>query len=342
MSREAGSTCQLGESAGMILSILREQAGEPLSGEDISRRLKVSRSAIWKQIKNLRELGYEISAEPSRGYRLLSSPDRLIPPELSAGLNVRRLGREIICLDEAVSTNAVAFRLAEDGAVEGCTVIADCQTSGKGRLGRVWVSPPGVNLYCSVIVRPPLQPMAAPQLTFLSVVAVARTIEQVTGLSPRIKWPNDILLSGKKVAGLLNEMSAETDKVNFVVLGIGVNLNMRADQFPPELRHPATSTLIETGKGVSRVVFARRLLQELDSIYSLFLEEGYAPVRREWLERSRLAGEQVTVTDNGTIQSGVVTGIDEYGALLLKSPSGAIIQILSGDVTIGGASAACN
>lgn len=342
MTRNTGSELPVGGSCEKILSLLRGSSGAALSGEEISREMKVSRSAVWKQIKALRGLGYDITAEPSKGYRLLSAPDRLILSEIAVGLHVSRLGSKIVCLDETVSTNAVAFRLAEDGAAEGCAVIADCQTGGKGRMGRIWASPPGVNLYCSVIVRPPLQPMAAPQLTFLSVVAVARSIESLTGLTPRIKWPNDILLNGKKVAGLLNEMSAETDKVNFVVLGIGVNLNMRADQFPDDLRHPATSTLLETGRSVSRVVFARTLLHELDAIYGLFLAEGYAPVRKEWLEISRLDGEQVTVTDNGVVQSGIVVGIDEYGALLLETAAGKVVQILSGDVTIGGASAAGN
>jgi len=222
--------------------------------------------------------------------------------------------------------------MAEDGAEEGSVVIADSQTGGKGRLGRNWSSPAGVNLYCSVILRPPIQPVAAPQLTFLSVIAVARAIEQLLPIQPRIKWPNDILVAGKKVAGLLNEMSAETDKVNFVILGIGVNLNMTQEQFPDDLRHPATSLFIETGVKVDRTCFARVLLQELDSLYATFLLEGYAPARREWLERSRLAGAMVTVTDNNVVRSGRVTGIDEYGALLLDSGE----QILSGDVVIGG------
>lgn len=339
MTRTAHPCCGSGDS---VLSLLRESGGVPLSGEEMSRVLNVSRSAVWKQINALREMGYHIVAQQSKGYMLISSPDRLILSEISAGLKVDRLGREIVCLSETVSTNAVAYKMAEDGAPEGSCVIADCQTRGKGRLGRVWVSPPGVNLYCSVIVRPPIQPMAAPQLTFLSVVAVARAIEKLTGLSPRIKWPNDLLLNNKKVAGLLNEMSAETDKVNFVVLGIGVNLNMTLDQFPDDLRHPATSTLIETGRSVNRVAFAQTLIRELDSIYGIFLEKGYTPVRKEWLERSRLEGVQVTVTDNGAVQTGTAVGIDEYGALLLETAEGKRVQILSGDVAIGGAGAAGN
>lgn len=181
-----------------------------------------------------------------------------------------------------------------------------------------------------MILRPDIKPVAAPQLTFLSAVAVARAIERLSDLKPRIKWPNDILVDGKKVAGLLNEMSAETDKVNFVVLGIGVNINMRAEQFPADLRHPATSVFLETGKTVSRTAFTRVLLEELDDLYRQFVNEGYAPVRKEWLEKSRLEGAVVTVTDNGSSRSGRVRGIDEYGALILENGE----QILSGDVVI--------
>ncbi len=274
-------------SADRILSILYETDAPFISGEELSRTLDVSRSAVWKQIKALRALGFEISAEPSRGYRLISSPDRLHAASVAHLLESERIGKKIISLQDTVSTNAVAFRMAEDGAEEGGVIIAERQTGGKGRLGRNWASPAGVNLYCSVILRPPIQPVAAPQLTFLSVIAVARAIEQLTPLKARIKWPNDILINGKKVAGLLNEMSAETDKVNFVILGIGVNLNMTQEQFPGDLRHPATSLFIENGVKADRTGFTRVMLHELDSLYSAFLAEGYAPARREWLERNR-------------------------------------------------------
>jgi BirA family biotin operon repressor/biotin-[acetyl-CoA-carboxylase] ligase len=317
-----------------ILSLLQGRSDSFVSGAELSRVLEISRSAVWKQINTLRDLGYGIVAEPSKGYRLESSPDAFLPAEIRQGLHTAVVGSRVICLQETGSTNTVAFRMAEEGAVEGTTVIADCQTGGKGRLGRVWASPPGVNLYCSIILRPPIPPMAAPQLTFLSVVALARAIERLTPLVPRIKWPNDILVEGNKVAGLLNEMSAETDKVNFVVLGIGINLNMTADQFPADLRHPATSLFLATGTRIRRTDFARCLLQELDNVYATFLREGYGPVRSEWLRRSRLVGERVTVADNGRVTAGRVRGIDEYGALLLEGDDGSELQVLAGDVRL--------
>lgn len=317
-----------------ILLYFRARPGLVMSGEELSSQLGISRTAVWKHIKALRQLGYQITAEPSRGYRLLSAPDLLVPAEITAGLSARRIGKPLFSLYETESTNSSAFKLAEEGATEGTTVIAESQTRGKGRLGRVWTSPPGVNLYCSVVLRPPIQPLAASQLTFLSVVAVARAIERLTALTPRIKWPNDLLLGGRKIAGLLNEMSAETDSVNFIILGIGVNLNMRADQFPTDLRHPATSLLLETGGPVDRTLFTRHLLTELDLLYDRYLREGYEPIRQEWLLRSAMAGERVTVSDSGKCLSGVVRGIDEYGALLVETADGHVEQVLAGDVRL--------
>lgn len=338
MTTEVPAGRQTSGTAAQILALLYAGGDVFTSGQELSRKLDVSRAAVWKQINNLRNLGYAITAEPSRGYRLIASPDNLHAAALSQLVSSSRIWKKVVFLQETVSTNATAFRMAEDGAAEGTIIIAEQQTGGKGRLGRTWASPAGVNLYCSIILRPPIQPAAAPQLTFLSVIAVARAVEKLTPLKTRIKWPNDLLINGKKVAGLLNEMSAETDKVNFVILGIGVNLNMAAGQFPEELRHPATSLFLEAGGKIDRSEFARVLLEELDSLYTVFLEAGYAPARREWLERSNLDGTVVTVTDNGLSRVGRVCGINEYGALLLDSGE----QILSGDVTIGGTLAAGN
>jgi len=253
-----------------IVSILRSVPGSLVSGEALSAQLGVTRTAVWKHIGTLRKLGYIIDSVPSRGYCLVSSPDLLLPSEILEHLNPIRLGKPLHYFTEVDSTNLLAFRMAEDGAGEGTTVVAERQFKGKGRLGRVWASPEGVNLYCSIVLRPAIRPTTAPQLTFISVVAVARAIERLCGLTPRIKWPNDLLLNGKKVAGLLNEMSAETDSVNFVILGIGVNLNMRHEQFPADLRHPATSLMLEYGQPVDRTLFARFLFEEIDQLSEQF------------------------------------------------------------------------
>ncbi|HEX9078613.1 MAG TPA: biotin--[acetyl-CoA-carboxylase] ligase [Desulfuromonadaceae bacterium] len=322
------------QKAGTILRLFREQEGF-VSGGQLSRDLKVSRTAVWKHISALREAGYVIEAVPSRGYRLVSAPDTLDGEEIAARLGTALVGRRLVCLKETGSTNSDAFRLAEKGAPEGTVVVADAQSGGKGRRGRAWSSPAGVNLYCSVVLRPMIMPHEAPQLTFLSAVAVARAIELVTGRAPEIKWPNDVLMGGRKVAGLLNEMSAETDAINFVVLGAGVNLNMAEAQFPHDLRHPATSLFLESGQRIDRAGFAVALLKELDRLYVDFLVHGFGPVREEWQSRCNARGREVVVSDAGSeVVRGMFGGIDGDGALLLRRTDGRVERILSGDVKV--------
>ncbi len=322
------------QKAGTILRLFRAEEGY-ISGQYLSRELGVSRTAVWKHISALRNSGYFIEATPSRGYRLVSSPDTIDQHELRAHLDSTRVGSQLEFVKLTGSTNTDAFRLAENGAIEGTVVLADSQTGGKGRRGRLWSSPAGVNLYCSVILRPAIMPHEAPQLTFLSAVAVARAIELTTRLTPEIKWPNDLLISGKKVAGLLNEMSAETDGINFVILGIGVNLNMTADQFPQDLRHPATSLLLESGIRVDRSRFTGTMLNELDRLYAEFLAHGFGPVREEWQQRCNANGRQVLVSDSGTeCTGGRFVGIDSDGAMLLRSDEGTMHRITCGDVRV--------
>jgi BirA family biotin operon repressor/biotin-[acetyl-CoA-carboxylase] ligase len=243
----------------------------------------------------------------------------------------------MVTFTETGSTNAVAARLGEEGAAEGTVVLAESQSLGKGRLGRVWTSPPGVNLYSSLLLRPPIIPVDAPQLTFLSAVAVARTIRACTLLTPVIKWPNDILVNGNKVAGLLNEMTAETDRVTTVVLGVGINLNMAREQFPAELRHPASSLFLEGGERVDRITFTRSLLEELDGLYDRYLSGGYGAIREEWLSLCGVIERRVRVDDGGAApREGVALGIDESGALLLRRDDGRVEPVCSGDVTLCG------
>jgi len=265
-----------------ILSLFRSQPEVFVSGQEISQTLNISRAAVWKQVELLREQGFEIEAQRSKGYRLLGGPDLLLSSEIEKGLTCLHLGKSLVCLAEIDSTNARARQLAEQGAADGTVIIADRQSAGRGRLGRRWESPSAVNLYCSILLRPQIPVQQAPQLTFLSAVAVAETLNQLYKLPAKVKWPNDVLVGGKKIAGLLNEMNAETEQIHFVILGIGVNLNMAAEQFPEELNYPATSVLLETGETVDRALFARELLQRLDGYYCEFLDEGFVPIRRRW------------------------------------------------------------
>lgn len=308
-----------------------------ISGESLSRQLGVSRAAVWKHITALRQVGYNIEAVPSRGYQLLSRPDLLLPEVVQTGLKSEIIARQVEFYAELDSTNQRAQELGEQGALEGSVVIAETQTAGRGRMGRSWSSPAGVNLYTSILLRPQLLPLQASQLTFMSAVAVARSIEAVAGVSVNVKWPNDILLNGKKVAGLLNEISAEMEGIHYVVLGIGVNLNMRADQFPADLRYPATSLLLATGKAVDRVAFAQQLYHQLDGLYRLLNSSGFAPIRIAWEALFDMLGSRVNVDCGQQQFAGVVDGIAEDGALLLRLADGKQQQIYAGDVTPLGA-----
>ncbi len=318
-----------------ILSLFRLTPDGFVSGERISTTLGISRTAVWKHIRNLRQAGYLIKAIPSRGYQLLQSPDVLIPESIQAGLECRLVGSRVRCFDETDSTNMQACRFGDEGGVDGLVVIADRQSSGKGRMGRKWESPGGVNLYASILLRPPVLPFEAPKLTFLSAVGVCRAISRCTGLQPTVKWPNDILLQGAKVAGLLNEMSSETDQVHYVVLGIGVNLNMRPEQFPDDLRYPATSLLMASGQMVSRLDFTRVLLHEIDDLYRIYLEQGSATIMSAWTELCDLTGKTVQVDCHDRQIVGAMIGLAEDGALLVKTAAGKIESVYAGDVRPG-------
>ena len=315
-----------------ILSLFSQTPDGFVSGERISEELGVSRTAVWKHIRNLRQAGYQIEAIPSRGYQLIQSPDVLLPEAIQAGLECKLVGSRVCCLEATDSTNLQACRMGDEGAVDGLVVIADRQSSGKGRLGRQWESPGGVNLYASILLRPPILPFEAPKLTFLSAVAVCRAINLCTGLQATVKWPNDVLLNGAKVAGLLNEMSSETDQVHYVVLGIGVNLNMSAEQFPEDLRYPATSLAMIAGQPVSRLDFTRALLQETDALYQTYLEQGSVPILSAWSELCDLTGKSVQVDCNEVKIEGVMTGLAEDGALLVRTATGKIESVYAGDV----------
>ena len=315
-----------------ILSLFYNASNGFVSGAQISAELGISRTAVWKHIRSLRLSGFKIDAIPSRGYRLLQTPDILIPETIQADLNCHVIGSQVRCFDVIDSTNSQACSMADLGAAEGLVVVADRQTAGKGRLGRLWVSPGSVNLYTSILLRPRILPMEAPKLTFLSAVAVCRAIALSTKLRATVKWPNDVLLGGKKVAGLLNEMSSETDQVNYVVLGIGVNLNMAANQFPDDLRSPATSLALTLGREVSRLDFARALIKEIDHLYQIFQEQGDEPILKAWTEQCDMIGQAIKVDCNQQQIEGIMQGLSEDGALLIRMPTGQVETVYAGDV----------
>ncbi|MFB3886408.1 MAG: biotin--[acetyl-CoA-carboxylase] ligase [Thermodesulfobacteriota bacterium] len=315
-----------------ILLLLREHAPDFLSGEEISRRLGVTRTAVWKRLQRLRALGYEIEASTRSGYRLIGSPDLLTPLEIKPLLKTNWMGQTIHYFESVDSTNSKAYQLATQGAEEGEVVIAESQKKGRGRLGRHWVSPPFLNLYLSVVLRPQIPPHQASLITLMAAVAAADAIERYSGLVPLIKWPNDILLSGRKVAGLLNEIRSETDRIHFVILGIGVNLNMEEKMFLKELREVATCLKREMGQTISRKAFLLFLLEELERWYTIFLKEGGDPVLKAWGDRAKIKGKRVKVTSFEETLSGVAVEVDSDGALILEMKDGRRKRIVAGDV----------
>jgi BirA family biotin operon repressor/biotin-[acetyl-CoA-carboxylase] ligase len=315
-----------------ILQLLRDAPSAFLSGEEISRRLRVSRTAVWKRIERLRTLGYEIEASTRSGYRLIQSPDLLIPSEIKPLLKTKWMGKTIHYFQTLDSTNSKAYQLALNGAEEGEAVISESQEKGRGRLGRQWFSPPFLNLYLSVILRPKISPHQASLNTLMAAVATAEAIQKFSGLLPLIKWPNDILLRDRKVAGLLNEIHSEMDRIHFVILGIGVNLNTDAKMFSKEIRAAATSLKIEMGQTVSRKVFLQILLQELERWYAIFLEEGSAVILKAWRDRAHIKGRRVKVTSFGETVAGIAIDVDPDGALILETEDGKQKRVMAGDI----------
>jgi BirA family biotin operon repressor/biotin-[acetyl-CoA-carboxylase] ligase len=244
------------------------------------------------------------------------------------------VGRDIRVFEETTSTNDVIEKLARDGVKEGAVVFAESQTKGRGRLGRKWISPERKGLWFSILLRPDLRPQEATQLTVASATALRRAIQNVTGLSPEIKWPNDILVGGKKVAGILTELSAELDHVRHVILGVGVDVNLGVGEFPLELRKLATSLKIESGRAVSRPELASAILRELDSDYARICAGKFTAVADEWEAHCTTIGRDVTVQIGGRKLRGRAESLDDDGALLLRTEHGRLEPITGGDVTL--------
>jgi BirA family biotin operon repressor/biotin-[acetyl-CoA-carboxylase] ligase len=319
-------------SEALVLAFLAEAGDEYVSGEAISDKLGLTRAAVWKHVESLRAHGYRIDAVPARGYRLAEVPDRLTPLELRPLLNTPDLGQVLHWYEEVGSTNDRAKELAEDGADHGEVVIAEAQSAGRGRRGRAWVSPPRKNLYFSAVLRPDLPPARAPELTLVASLALCDALRHA-GVDAGIKWPNDLLASGRKIGGILTELAAEADRVHWVVVGAGVNVNARPEDFPEDLRGEATSVLIERGEPAPRALFAAACLTGLEGWLDRHAEEGFGPVRDAWRARNLTLGREVTVRADGREIAGTAEDIDESGALLVRGPAG-LERITAGDVTL--------
>jgi BirA family transcriptional regulator, biotin operon repressor / biotin---[acetyl-CoA-carboxylase] ligase len=315
-----------------LLGRLKETRGGWVSGENLSRELDISRTAVWKHVCSLRNEGYVIDSAPRKGYLLKETLDRLHPDEIVAALHSKCLGRRIVFENEVDSTNRLARDLAIQGAIEGTLVVAESQTGGRGRKGRNWFSPPGEGIYVSLVLRPRFQPAEAPKMTLLTGVALAETFSHIIPSRVTIKWPNDVLLGGKKIAGILIEISTDIDAIDYMIVGVGVNVNTPPGRFPVELRERATSLAAEIGHAIPRAEILAAFLDRFERYYTPVGREGFAPVIRRWRELSDMVGRRVRVHDFGRSLEGTITGIDDDGVLLIKTADAGIQRVIAGDV----------
>ena len=319
-----------------ILSAMRRAGEGGTSGAELAQKLGVTRAAIWARIEELRTLGYEIEASPHHGYKLIGTPDRLHADDLLSRLGgaTRVVGRDIRVFQETTSTNDVVEKLARDGVKEGVVVLAEAQTKGRGRLGRKWLSAAGQGLWLSVLLRPALRPQAATQVPILAATAVSRAIHQQTGLTPAIKWPNDILLNGRKAVGILTELHGELDRIGYLIVGIGVDVNLIQADFPPDLRRIATSLRQELGSPVDRAELAAALVRELDADYQRVCTGQFAALAGEWADQCVTLGKTVRIQIADRVVQGRAEALDEDGALLVRTEHGRLERIVGGDVTL--------
>ncbi|MCJ7656478.1 MAG: biotin--[acetyl-CoA-carboxylase] ligase [Candidatus Atribacteria bacterium] len=317
---------------GNILKYLREK--EYMSGEVLAQKLGISRVAAWKQIQRLKDMGYKIIADQNLGYCLISRPDLLIPQEVQGELFTKYIGKEIYYFPELKSTNIMAkektLHRAEEIS-EGTLIIAERQSAGKGRLGREWFSPAG-GIWLSIILYPQLPPSYIPRITLMTAVAVVKAINICTQIESQIKWPNDILINEKKVCGILTEMSAELDIINWVVVGIGINVNIDHRKFPEDIHENTISLKEVLDKEVLRVRMVQIFLQEFERYYESLKRREFSSILKEWKLYSHTLGRKIRVDMGERIVTGEAVNINEEGALILKKEDGELIKIISGTI----------
>jgi BirA family transcriptional regulator, biotin operon repressor / biotin---[acetyl-CoA-carboxylase] ligase len=316
-----------------LIQMLIQNMDAYVSGEDLSKVYGVTRAAIWKHIQALKEQGCDIVCTPHKGYKLRAMPDSMRPEFLMAWLSTRYIGKDMRYYDRIDSTNTKARELAASGCPKGMLVLADEQTSGKGRLGRRWHSPPGTGIYASFVIRPDLHPSQAPQITAVAALAVLRALKTMTGMDAKIKWPNDIVAGDRKLAGIMTEMSADMDRINWIVAGIGINVNNA--EFPPEIAMQSTSVRLLTGNTFSRVQVLLTMCHELEDLLNQ-LENDFRPILEEYAGSSAVMDKPVVIQLHDTKINGIVKGFDTDGALILETEDGQRKRIVSGEVSLRG------
>ena len=317
-----------------ILRALRE-TDSYVSGQELCRKLGVSRTAVWKNIRSLQEDGYEIEAVTNRGYRLAGVPDTIAEEEVASRLQTERMGRQIRYFSRIDSTNQYAKRIAEEGAPDGTLIIADEQTAGKGRSGRTWVTPPAEAIAFTLLLRPKLSPDRISMVTLVMGLAVTNAVNSLYGVSAGIKWPNDVVIKGRKLCGILTEMSAEVRQVNYIVIGVGINANLTS--FSEEIRGIATSLRLELGQDINRAELIARVMAEFERLYAEFEAQGdLGAVMQEYNELCLNAGSKVRVLDPNGEYTGTSRGINSMGELLVETEDGKMQEVYAGEVSVRG------
>ncbi|MBT2569515.1 biotin--[acetyl-CoA-carboxylase] ligase [Planococcus sp. ISL-110] len=311
---------------------LIESRGEAVSGQQLADEFGISRTAIWKHIKELEAKGYVIGSVKKKGYRIVSMPDTLEPLAIQTGLKTKRIGQKIEYVESCPSTQIIAHKLAQESAPDGTVVLSESQTAGRGRMARKWDSAAQKGVWMSIILRPDVVPQKAPQFTLVTAVAVVRAIEEVTKLQPKIKWPNDILLSGKKCTGILTELQSDADGIQALIIGIGLNINQEKEDFDPAVQEIATSLKMESGETVSRQKLVQSLLYYMEIYTQMYIEEGFGMLKIMWESYSTTIGQPVRARMTNQTLEGIAEGITDDGILQLRTADGKLHGIYSADI----------
>ncbi|MYL48490.1 biotin--[acetyl-CoA-carboxylase] ligase [Halobacillus litoralis] len=317
-----------------LIELLNNVEGH-ISGQELSDQLGISRTAVWKHMNELKKDGYEIEAVQRKGYKILSSPDKISENTLRWGLDTKWIGHELNHYDQVESTQEIVHQLAKQGKPHGTVVIADEQVKGKGRMSRNWDSPKGKGIWMSILLRPNLPPVQAPQITLLAATVLARMIAERSALAPQIKWPNDLLINHKKISGILTEMQAEQDTIQYIVLGMGMNVNQEDREIPEDIKYKASSLKIESNQHWNIQQTVQHILRLFEDTYERFEAQGFASIKKDWEHFGYKIGEEVTISTMKKTWQATLVGIEPDGALRARRKDGEEEKLYSAEIHWG-------